>query len=159
MYGRALLLSLDCSTLLLIHSLYCGVLSKEVPATIIEVFGMTRPGIEPRSPEPLGEHSTKLGNQNIIWREITHTLFFVINIIALFCQCLFFLSRTSFFFFFCFLLFFFFVLFCFLVGRSFSFLEYTLSILWKLLTGMNKEWGEKTGFLRTTLYNSTLAVK
>ena len=52
-YGRALLLSLDCSTLPLIHTLYCWVLSKEVSSTIFKVFGMTRPGIEARSPEPL----------------------------------------------------------------------------------------------------------
>ena len=48
-----LLLSLDCSTLPLICTLYCWVLSKEVSSTIFEVFGMTRPGIEPRSPGPL----------------------------------------------------------------------------------------------------------
>ena len=33
--------------------LYCWVLSKEVWSTIFEVFGMTRPGLEPRSPGPL----------------------------------------------------------------------------------------------------------
>ena len=42
---RVLLLSLDCSTLLLIHALYCWVLSKEVSSTIFKVFGMTWPGI------------------------------------------------------------------------------------------------------------------
>ena len=41
--GRALLFSLDCSTLSL----------KEVSSTIFKVFGMTQPGIEPRSPGPL----------------------------------------------------------------------------------------------------------
>ena len=51
--GRALLLSLDCSTLPLIRTLYCWVLSKEVSSTIFKVFGMTQPGIEPRSPGPL----------------------------------------------------------------------------------------------------------
>ena len=50
---RALLLSLDCSTLPLIHTLYCWVLNKEVSSTIFKVFGMTRPGIEPWSPGPL----------------------------------------------------------------------------------------------------------
>ena len=40
-------------TLALIHNLYCWVLSKEVSITIFWVFGMTRPGIEPRSPWPL----------------------------------------------------------------------------------------------------------
>ena len=51
--GRVLLLSLDCSTLPLIRTLYCWVLSKEVSSTIFKVFGMTRPRIEPRSPGPL----------------------------------------------------------------------------------------------------------
>ena len=51
--GSVLLLSLDCSTLPLINTLYCCVLSKEVSSTIFKVFGMTRPGIEPRSPGPL----------------------------------------------------------------------------------------------------------
>ena len=46
--GRVQLLSLDCSTLPLIRTLYCCVLSKEVSSTIIKVFGMTRPGTEPR---------------------------------------------------------------------------------------------------------------
>ena len=54
--GRALLLSLDFSTLPLIHTLYCWVLSKEVSSTIFKVFGMTRPGIEPRSTGPLANH-------------------------------------------------------------------------------------------------------
>ena len=48
--GRALHLSLDCSTLPLIRTLYCWALSKEVSSTIFRVFGMTRLGIEPRSP-------------------------------------------------------------------------------------------------------------
>ena len=47
-----LLLSQDCSTLPLIHTLYCWVLSKEVSSTIFEVFGIMRHGIEPRSPGP-----------------------------------------------------------------------------------------------------------
>ena len=55
--GRALLLSLDCSTLPLIRTLYCWELSKEVSSTILKVFGMTRPGIELRSSRTLGEHS------------------------------------------------------------------------------------------------------
>ena len=37
---------------LLIHTLYCWVLSKGVSSIIFKVFGMTRPGIEPRSPGP-----------------------------------------------------------------------------------------------------------
>ena len=47
------LLSLDCSTLPSICILYCWVLSKEVSSTIFKVFGMTQPGIEPKSPRPL----------------------------------------------------------------------------------------------------------
>ena len=46
----ALLLSLDCSTLPLIRSLYCWLLSKEVSSTIFKVFRMTRPGTESRYP-------------------------------------------------------------------------------------------------------------
>ena len=56
--GEAQLLSLDCSTLPFIRTLYCLVLSKEVSSTIFKVFGMRKHGIEPRSPGPLGEHST-----------------------------------------------------------------------------------------------------
>ena len=48
-----LLLSLDWSTLPLICTLYRWVLSKEVSSTIFKVFGMTRPGIEPKSLGPL----------------------------------------------------------------------------------------------------------
>ena len=50
---RTLLLYLDCSTLPLIRALYWWVLSKAVSSTIFNVFGMTRPGIEPSSPGPL----------------------------------------------------------------------------------------------------------
>ena len=49
MYGRALLFSL----IPLICTLYRWVLSKKVSSTIFKVFGMTRPGIETRSPGPL----------------------------------------------------------------------------------------------------------
>ena len=52
-WGRTILLSLDCSTLPLIHTLYCWVLSKEVSSTSFKVFGMMQPGIEPRSPGSL----------------------------------------------------------------------------------------------------------
>ena len=52
-YGRVLLLSLDCSTLPLIRTLYCWVLNEEVPSTIFKIFGITRPGIKPRFPGPL----------------------------------------------------------------------------------------------------------
>ena len=44
--GREQHLSLDCSTLLLIPTLYCWVLSKEASSTIFWVFGKSRPGIE-----------------------------------------------------------------------------------------------------------------
>ena len=40
-------------------------LSKEVSSTIFKVFGMMRPGIEPRSPGPLGEHSTHWANEPV----------------------------------------------------------------------------------------------
>ena len=51
--GRVLLLSQDCSTLPLIRILYCWVLSKVVSSNILKVFGMTRTGIETRSPGSL----------------------------------------------------------------------------------------------------------
>ena len=44
---------MDCSTLSLIHTLYCWVLSKGASSTIFLVFSMTRPGIKPRSSSPL----------------------------------------------------------------------------------------------------------
>ena len=53
MLRRALLLSLDCTSLPLKRTLYCRVLSKVVSRTILKVFDMTRPGIEPRSSGPL----------------------------------------------------------------------------------------------------------
>ena len=56
---RTLLLFLDCSTLTSIYTLYCGVLSKEVSSTILKVFGMTRPGTEPRSSGPLAKEKKK----------------------------------------------------------------------------------------------------
>ena len=51
--GRVLLLFLDCSTLPLIPTLYCWVLSKEAASIIFWAFGMTLPGIEPSSPGSL----------------------------------------------------------------------------------------------------------
>ena len=48
--GRPLLFSLDSSAS---PTLYCWELSKKVSSTIFKVFGMTRSGIEPRSPGPL----------------------------------------------------------------------------------------------------------
>ena len=55
--GRALLLCRDCSTLPLIHTLYCWVLSKEVSSTIFKVFAMTRPGLNP-GVRIIGEYCT-----------------------------------------------------------------------------------------------------
>ena len=52
-YGRVLLLSLHCSTIPLIRTLYCWVLSKAISSTIFKVFGMMWPGIEHWSPGPL----------------------------------------------------------------------------------------------------------
>ena len=49
--GRALLLSLDCSTLPLIRTLYRRVLRKWVSSTIFKIFGLTR--LNRRSPRPL----------------------------------------------------------------------------------------------------------
>ena len=46
MLGTALFLSPDCSTLPLTRTLRCWVLSKEVPSTIFQFFGMSPPGNE-----------------------------------------------------------------------------------------------------------------
>ena len=53
---RALLFSLDCSTLPLIPSLYYWVLSKGASSTIIKVFGMTRPGDWTSVSRTIGKH-------------------------------------------------------------------------------------------------------
>ena len=65
--GRVLLLSQNCSTLPLIRTLYCRVLSKEVSSTIFKVFGMTRPGIEPRSPGSLANTLPTRPMSRFIW--------------------------------------------------------------------------------------------
>ena len=52
-YGRALPHSLDCSSLALILTLKSWVLSKAASCILFWVFGMTRTGIEHRSPGPL----------------------------------------------------------------------------------------------------------
>ena len=63
--GGTLLFSLNCSTLPLIRTLYCWVVSKEVSSTIFKVFGMTRPGLKPGLPDhwrtlhPLGQWAGK----------------------------------------------------------------------------------------------------
>ena len=59
------------TTLPLIHTLYCWVLSKEALSTIFKVFGMTWPGIEPRSPGPLA-------NTLPIWQMSLKKLLFTI---------------------------------------------------------------------------------
>ena len=56
--GWRKLLSLACSTLSPIRTLYCRVVSKEVSSTMFKVFDMTQPGIEPRSPGPLANALT-----------------------------------------------------------------------------------------------------
>ena len=53
MLGRALLVSLNCSTLPFVLTLWCWLLSKTASITIFCVFCMTRPGIEPRAHGPL----------------------------------------------------------------------------------------------------------
>ena len=74
--GGVLLLSHDCSTLPLIHTLYCWVLSKEVTSTIFKVFGMMRPGIEPRSPGPLANTlpPRSMCIINVINKQTSHNL-------------------------------------------------------------------------------------
>ena len=57
MLGRTLFVSLDCSTLPLIRTLYCWVLNKEVSSTIFKVFGMTRTGIGHQFPRPLANNN------------------------------------------------------------------------------------------------------
>ena len=65
---RAQLLSQNFSTLPLIRTLYCRVFSKEVSSTIFKVFGMTRPGIEPRSPRSLANTlPTRPMTSHFIW--------------------------------------------------------------------------------------------
>ena len=61
---------------LLIRTLYCCVLSKKVSSTIFKVFGMTRPGIEPRSPEPLGHIciTTTTWYRTSVWMSYIFTL-------------------------------------------------------------------------------------
>ena len=75
-----LLLSQDCSTLPLLRTLYCWVLSKEVSSTILKVFGMTRPAIEPKSPGPLTNTLPSLPKlcynlENDIYRLIINSTF------------------------------------------------------------------------------------
>ena len=68
-YGRVLLISLDCSTLPLILTVECWVLSKEASSTIFWIFGMTGPGIEPRSPGPLAITRTILPLLITFWNK------------------------------------------------------------------------------------------
>ena len=62
--GGTQLFSLNCSTLPLIRTLYCWVLSKEVLSTIFKVFGMTWPGIELRFP---GSLANTLPTRTVGW--------------------------------------------------------------------------------------------
>ena len=60
-------MSVDWSTLRLIRTLYCWALSKEVSSTILKVFGITWPGIEPRSPGPLANSLPTRPMKNPKW--------------------------------------------------------------------------------------------
>ena len=77
-------LFLDCSTLPLKRSLYCWVLSKAVSSTIFKVFGMTRPGIEPRTSGPLA-NTLPTANCNISclillsWNANIENIYILIN--------------------------------------------------------------------------------
>ena len=90
--GRALLLSLDCSTLLLIRTLWFWVLGKEVSSTIFKVYGMRRPGIEPRSPGPLANTLPTrpiriIKDINVM--SLIHRIHFLLNIFQMtFCACI-----------------------------------------------------------------------
>ena len=77
------LLSLGCSTLPLILTLYCWVLSKVASSTIFWVFGITRPGIEPKSPRSLGNTLTIAQRLSTFWIIISSKiwLFFRLNAI------------------------------------------------------------------------------
>ena len=81
--GWALNLSLDCSTLPSIHTLYCLLLSKEVSSTILKVFGMTRPRIEARSPGTLANTLPKLLTVIVL---ILTRIFFYLNLTFFFKQ-------------------------------------------------------------------------
>ena len=61
----ALTISLDCSTLPLIRTLYYWVLSKEVSSTIFKVFGMTQIELNP-GPRAIGKHSTNKANEPVL---------------------------------------------------------------------------------------------
>ena len=74
-YYSEVLLSLDCSTLPLIRTLYCWLLSKKVSNTIFKVFGITRPGIEPRSPGPL---TNTVPTRNVTKKNFFLSFFFLI---------------------------------------------------------------------------------
>ena len=76
---------MDCSTLPLIHTLYCRVLSKEVSSTIFKVFGTTWPGIEPRSSVPLA-NTLPTGPMSRSTSYIKRSIFaiFIIIVIILF---------------------------------------------------------------------------
>ena len=63
---------------------YCWVLSKEVSSTNFNIFGMTRPGIEPRSPGPLANIlPTTPMSQNVKYKWVlfswSHCQFLIYN--------------------------------------------------------------------------------
>ena len=66
--------SLDFSTLPLIRTLSCWVLRNAASSTIFWVFGMTRPGIEPRSPVPLANTLLIRPIFNISWHFCIHCI-------------------------------------------------------------------------------------
>ena len=57
--GRALLLSLNCSTLPLIRTLKCWVLSKKASSTIFQVFGYVSTWDWTQVSRAIGEHSNR----------------------------------------------------------------------------------------------------
>ena len=87
-YGRALLLSLDCSTLPLIRTLYGWVLSKEVLSIIFKVFGITQPGTESRSPGPMVNTLPTKTNESvqyiyIIFRKVSREIKIILQTCAI----------------------------------------------------------------------------
>ena len=62
---------LDCSTLPLIRTLHCWVLSMEVSSIILKVFGMTWPGIEPWSHGPLA-NTLLTKPMSWFWKKFLH---------------------------------------------------------------------------------------
>ena len=98
-YGRALLLFLDCSTLPLILTLYFWVLSKEVSSTIFKVFGRTRTEIEPsfsdhwRTLYPLGKWAGVCASMQVciymcVWVYIYIYIYMCVCVYVHVCMCM-----------------------------------------------------------------------